>query len=191
MDIIERVIRALRSEGAVYKGILYGQFMLTREGLKLVEFNARFGDPEAMNVLPILETDFVDICQAIINGTLNRLRVRFSPKATVCKYVAPQGYPLASQAGRPLRVDRPAIEQLGARLFFSKVDQKEDHLLTTESRALAVLGIGDWVSEAEAIAEQALTCVSGDYHVRHDIGKPASLTSAGLLTAAQRAHATV
>jgi len=68
---------------------MYAGFMVTKNGLRLLEYNARFGDPEAMNVLPILKTDFVDLCRAVIDGTLGESAVEFEKKATVCKYIVP------------------------------------------------------------------------------------------------------
>ncbi|MBT6517590.1 MAG: phosphoribosylamine--glycine ligase, partial [Candidatus Marinimicrobia bacterium] len=79
--------------GEGYQGILYGGFMATASGVKLIEYNARFGDPEAMNVLSLLDSDFIEICNGITDGTLDNLDVRFQNKATVCKYAVPEGYP--------------------------------------------------------------------------------------------------
>ena len=94
LEITKKVVDAINQEtGLDYKGIIYGGFILTKDGVKLIEFNARFGDPEAMNVLPLLKTDFVSICQAIIVQELDRIKVKFEKKATVCKYVVPKGYP--------------------------------------------------------------------------------------------------
>jgi len=90
---MKKTVAAVKAEtGVEYKGFLYGQFMKTTKGLKLIEFNARFGDPEAMNVLPLMKTNFVDICWGIINGNLPD-SAEFEKKATVCKYLAPEGYP--------------------------------------------------------------------------------------------------
>ena len=91
VKIMQDTVNALKNEVGPYKGILYGQFMLCKDGPKLVEYNARFGDPEAMNVLPLLKTDFVEICKDIIDGTLKK--AHFEKKATVCKYIVPKGYP--------------------------------------------------------------------------------------------------
>src|SRR5439155_258251 len=90
--------------GQKYKGILYGGFMATRDGIRLLEYNARFGDPETMNVLSLLETDLVDICEAIIEEKLDELPISFQRKATVCKYVVPEGYP-----DRPVKGARIAL----------------------------------------------------------------------------------
>ncbi|MDD5168790.1 MAG: phosphoribosylamine--glycine ligase, partial [Syntrophales bacterium] len=95
LAITRKVADAIYMEtGEYYKGVMYGGFMITRTGVKLLEYNARFGDPEAMNILPLLATDFVDVCRAIIEGTLEKLPVIFDKKATVCKYVVPRGYGL-------------------------------------------------------------------------------------------------
>jgi len=76
-----------------FRGILYGGFIAVKDGVQLIEYNARFGDPEALNILPLLSSDFVEICQATISGDLNEDMVSFENKATVCKYITPEGYP--------------------------------------------------------------------------------------------------
>ena len=85
LKIIQNVIDAMAKEGCPYRGPIYGQFMLTVNGPKIIEFNARFGDPEAMNVLTVLKTPFVEICEQMATGTLQD-RIEFDDKATVCKY---------------------------------------------------------------------------------------------------------
>lgn len=153
-----------------YKGILYGGFMMTQGGLKLIEFNARFGDPEVMNVLPLLKTDFVDVCEAIINGTLDKISVEFEKKATVCKYVVPRGYP--TQPEKEMRID---ISDLPApsdklKIFYASVNKKPDGLYLTGSRAIALVGIGANLAEAEQIAEDAANRIKGPVRHRMDIG---------------------
>lgn len=171
LGILKKIIESLAKEGIEYKGVLYGQFILTDQGLKLIEINARFGDPEAMNVLSLLETNFLEICKAIVEGSLDRLNIKFSNKATVCVYVTPKGYGDNPKAEMPLRVDETEIEKLKAHLYYAKVNIVEDIVLTTTSRALAVVGIADSIEQAYLMAEEALACVHGDYHVRHDIAK--------------------
>lgn len=159
--------------GERYKGILYGSFMLTKHGLKVIEYNARFGDPEAMNVLPILRTDFVDICLAILEGRLSELDVSFERKATVCKYVVPQGYPTSLVAGAELDltavVDNPNLESYFAAAKSNRAGKVE----LTNSRAIAFVGIGDTLSQAEMIAERAASQVRGPVYHRRDIGTAA------------------
>ncbi len=174
LAILRGVVTALRDEGTVYRGILYGQFMMTEVGLRVVEFNARFGDPEAVNVLPLLETSLLEICEAIVGGSLSQCEIRFSPKATVCKYITPPNYPDDPQTV-PIRLDRPRIEAEGVKLYFAKVQEKDGQLLTTPSRFAALVGIADSIADAEAAVERALAHVDGRFHVRHDIGKPTLL----------------
>lgn len=171
VDIMQSIIGAMRADSTPYKGILYGQFILTSKGPKVIECNARFGDPEAMNVLPLLTTDFSEICGGIIDGTLSSKSASFMNKATVCKYVVPMGYGVESKIGEKVVVDEKKIEDGGAELFFASVNQKNDQIYTTSSRSLAVVGIEDSIFEAEKIAENALSNVKGKIFMRHDIGK--------------------
>lgn len=171
IDIMQHTIDAMRAEGIPYKGILYGQFILTIDGPKVLEFNARFGDPEAMNVLPLLTSDFTDICQGIIEGNLSSKKASFENKATVCKYVVPMGYGVKSLVGEKVELNQEKIKKSGAELFFASVNEKEGQIYTTSSRSLAVVGIEDNIFAAEKIAERALSHVKGNVFMRHDIGK--------------------
>ena len=170
--ILQRIIEALNGEGCKYIGPIYGQFMLTTYGPKIIEINARFGDPEAMNVLPLLETDFVEICSAMNYGNLNNKKLKISKKSTVCKYVVPEGYGVKSLVGEKVYVDKDAICSTGSKLFYASVNKGNDFVYTTSSRSLAVVGISDSLSNAEKICEEALKFVKGDHiFIRHDIGK--------------------
>ena len=93
--INENIIKNLKIyyPGIGYKGILYGSFIKTEEGIFVIEYNCRFGDPECINLLSILKTDFIDICLGIINENLNEINLEFENKATVCKYLVPKNYP--------------------------------------------------------------------------------------------------
>ncbi|MEE8470577.1 MAG: phosphoribosylamine--glycine ligase [Dehalococcoidia bacterium] len=177
LDVLKRIVEALRSDGITYRGVLYGQFIVTTDGVRLIETNARFGDPEAMNVLPLLESDFVEICHAILEGRLQEADVRFARKATVCKYVTPPGYGFEPKQGAIITLDEERLEGLpDVRRYFAKVERDEHHrLLTTTSRSIAFVGIAPSVEAAEVLVEEALVHVGGDYHVRHDIAKRAML----------------
>ncbi|MFB6134103.1 MAG: phosphoribosylamine--glycine ligase, partial [Halanaeroarchaeum sp.] len=105
IDVIEETVEALDD----YRGILYGQFMLTADGPKVVEFNARFGDPEAMNTLPVLETDFLDVLVAAREGR-PLPKPAFREQATVCKYAVPEGYPTDPTPGAKVGVDGDSID---------------------------------------------------------------------------------
>lgn len=160
------VLGIKKGTGVPYQGILYGQFMATEKGISVLEFNARFGDPEAMNVLPLLENDFLEVCLNIVNGTLNRVVVSFKKHATVCKYAVPAGYP-----DNPEKDAVVSVGDIGdALLFYSSVYEKDDKIYTTGSRAIAVLGIADTISEAERRAEAGISALKGNLYSRHDIG---------------------
>ena len=152
-----------------YKGILYGGFMATANGIKLIEYNARFGDPEAMNVLSILKTDFVEICEHIINGTLDKIDIQFENKATVCKYAVPEGYPDKPIKNKPVDVSKVKNPDL---LFYASVDIKDGLLVESGSRTIATVGISNSIFSAEKIAEESISCVEGPLFHRIDIGTP-------------------
>jgi len=176
LDITRQVAAAIyRETGEYYRGVMYGGFMITKSGLRLLEYNARFGDPEAMNILPLLETDFIDLCRAIINGALADLPVSFAPRATVCKYIVPRGYGLPKD--HPDAQSTSARIEVGdtspARIYYSSVDKREDGLYMTTSRAIGIVGIAGNLAEAEGIAERAVAAVTGPVAHRPDIGTAA------------------
>jgi phosphoribosylamine--glycine ligase len=166
--INQAVIKALIMEcGEPYKGILYGSFMATSHGVQLIEYNARFGDPEAMNVLSILDSDLTDICQSLVAGNLQANQVQFKPLATVCKYAVPLGYPDRPQTNQPLDVSQVINTE---QLYFAALTVRENTLYTSGSRALAIIGIAPTLAEAERIAEQEINRIEGPLFHRKDIG---------------------
>lgn len=167
LEITKKVCRALYEEaGDPYVGIMYGGFMKTKNGVRLIEYNARLGDPETMNVLPILKTDFVDICRAMIDSKLGTLDIGFAKKATVCKYLVPEGYPNTPTKGGKIEVD----ESADAYFYYAAVEGKEDGVHMSSSRAVGVVGIADTLEEAERIAEDGCSRVKGKVYHRRDIG---------------------
>ena len=170
LAILQSIVDAMAEEGCPYRGTMYGQFMLTVKGPKIIEINARFGDPEAMNVLSLIGDDFEDVCYRMATGTLDR-DVEFSKKATVCKYVVPRGYGVKSEAGHEISVDEEGVRNAGAVVYYANVDMKDGKLVTGTSRSLGVVGIADTLEEAESNCEAALKFVKCDaMAVRHDIG---------------------
>jgi phosphoribosylamine--glycine ligase len=167
-EITQRLMKVLEEEtGVQYKGIMYGGFIATKNGVKVIEYNARFGDPEALNALSLLNTNFVQVCDAIWNGDLGSLALDFAHKATVCKYVVPEGYPDEPRSG-----ERIEIHELptGVKLYFGNVDQKEDGLYLGSSRAVGLVGVADTIEEAEQLAEVGCGSVKGPVFHRKDIG---------------------
>ncbi|MFW5900608.1 MAG: phosphoribosylamine--glycine ligase [Halodesulfurarchaeum sp.] len=170
VDVLEETVEALGD----YRGVLYGQFMLTAAGPKVIEYNVRFGDPEAMNTLPALETEFIDVLGAARDGT-PLPELSFSGQATVCKYAVPSGYPVEPDAGAKVTVDVEDVPE--TELFYASVDDRADDIYTTTSRSFAVLGLGESISAAESRAEAALADVGRGFHIRHDIGTDELLES--------------
>jgi phosphoribosylamine--glycine ligase len=186
VNVLGAVVNALDD----YKGVLYGQFMLTESGPRVVEFNARFGDPEAMNTLPMMNTDFLDVLVAAREDR-SLPQLSFQPKATVCKYAVPDGYPTDPEAGAEVtinpegvatavgelttkqsRTDQSGANASDALLYYASVDDREDGIYTTTSRSYAVVGIGDSIAAAEEIVEGVLQRAGTEgLRVRHDIGK--------------------
>ena len=162
----ELVAKQLFEEtGTPYVGILYGGFMLTRDGVKVIEYNARFGDPEAMNVLSILESDFLSICISMIDGNLKSQDVSFERLATVCKYVVPVGYP-----DKPEKNFEVLCDQNDRSLFLASVMLKDQKLIACGSRTAAVVGKNKDVFQAELFAEAGIANISGNLFHRKDIG---------------------
>ena len=170
-EINTATAKALKNKfGDGYKGVLYGGFITTADGVKLIEYNARFGDPEAINVLSLLESDFIEICNGITDGRLNRVDVRFKNKATVCKYAVPEGYPDDPVKGES--IDLSNIENTDS-LFYASVDVHNGKLIEAGSRTIAVVGLAESISAAEQLAEKEVSAVSGPLFHRSDIGTAA------------------
>ena len=151
--------------GTPYIGILYGGFMLTRSGVKVIEYNARFGDPEAMNILSILESDFLSICISMVDGNLKTQDVSFERLATVCKYVVPVGYP-----DKPTKNFEVFCDQNDRSLFLASIMLKDQKLIACGSRTAAVVGKNKDVFQAELLAEAGIANISGKLFHRKDIG---------------------
>ena len=167
--INEQVIRALNDDcGVPYKGVLYGGFMATRDGVRLIEYNARFGDPECLNLLTLLRTDFVEICRAIADGTLDRIDVNFAHDATVCKYLVPEGYPDAPRTGDPVRL--PGNLPSNVQLFLGAVDERNGDLVATGSRTVGVVAQASTLARAERLCQSLIEQIPGPFFFRPDIG---------------------
>lgn len=167
-EITLKVMKALEKEcGERYVGVMYGGFIATKNGVKLIEYNARFGDPEAMNLLSVLKTDFVDLCEAAIAGKLSEMTLECENTATVCKYVVPMGYPDAPQKGGEIKVKNLPEN---CEVFYAAVDDQNGKLIMTGSRAIAFVGKAKTIEAAASIAQLAVEQVEGEVFYRKDIG---------------------
>ncbi|MBU0615097.1 MAG: phosphoribosylamine--glycine ligase [Nanoarchaeota archaeon] len=167
-NITLKMAEAIEKEtGIKYKGVMYGGFICTKDGVKLIEYNARFGDPEAMNILPVLKNDFVEVCKAVIDGTLDKITPSFREESTVCKYAVPEGYPSDPVSGRKISLKDVPSE---AKVYLASVEEKQGEIYMSRSRAVAFVGIASDLEDAEVIAENAVSSVKGPVAHREDIG---------------------
>ena len=165
------VVEALREKtGEGYRGILYGGFMATQNGIRVIEFNARFGDPEVMNLLSLLDSDFIDIAVAIADESLVDVEVSFKKQASVCKYSVPDGYPDNPEKNFAVDLSEVSIPD---QVFLGAVDLRDGKLIATGSRTAAVVGVADTIADAEQEAETLVNQIRGNLFHRPDIGTTA------------------
>ncbi|ALS29999.1 phosphoribosylamine--glycine ligase [Paenibacillus sp. 32O-W] len=176
-EAVERIIKptakALVSEGRPFRGVLFAGLMITKDGPKTIEFNARMGDPEAQVVLPRLETDLVDIILASLNGRLGELDIRWSGEAAVCVILASEGYPGSYPKGREIEGLADAEAQ-GALIFHAGTASRDGAIVTNGGRVLGVVGRGRGIAEARSRAYEAADAIRFEgKHYRTDIAAKA------------------
>lgn len=153
-NIIKPTARAMVSEGRPFRGVLFAGLMITKDGPKTIEFNARFGDPETQVVLPRLKSDLLDIFLASINGTLADIDISWSEEAAVCVVLASEGYPASYPKGLPIHgLDR--ITEQDALVFHAGTVEQDGAILTNGGRVLGIVGRGVDISSARANAYKA------------------------------------
>jgi len=166
-DVIRHISKIYRE---LFVGFLSGQFIKTSEGIKVIEFNVRPGDSEILNIVPILKTDFVDICEAMIDMELRNMHIVYENKATVCKYVVNKGFPKPKDDMR-MTIDEKAIRDGGGDLFYSCF-KVEENVYKPSPRGVAVTTKGDTLEEAYLLCEKLIAeNIKGEeiWH-RKDIG---------------------
>ncbi|MBS7248664.1 MAG: phosphoribosylamine--glycine ligase [Candidatus Jordarchaeales archaeon] len=163
VEIVSQTVRAIEKEvGEAYKGVIAGQMMLTALwGPTIIEFYSRFGDPEAVNVLPLLETDLVEVSEAIISQSLNKVKLEFRDSATVVKCVAPRGYPNRRDLakGHPIVIEEDKITKEGGRVFYGSIDLSNGEMVTGGSRAVEIFAEAETIPAASKIAEKCVSFV--------------------------------
>lgn len=166
----------LVADGIDYRGVLYGGFMLTPEGPKVLEFNARFGDPETQVVLPRLEADLVDIVLAVAEGRPDDIELRWSEQWAVCVVLASEGYPGAYEKGKVILGIEEAEELEGVTVFHAGTARNADgELVTAGGRVLNVVALGDSFDDAREKAYEACNLINFEgKQYRTDIGKKAA-----------------
>ncbi|WP_135255546.1 phosphoribosylamine--glycine ligase [Thermus caldilimi] len=144
-EILKPLIHGLRAEGVVYRGVVYAGLMLTREGPKVLEFNARFGDPEAQTLLPLLRNDLVDLALRVAEGRLRGTKLFWRQGASACVVLAAPGYPESPRKGIPLHVPEPPE---GVLIFHAGTRWERSSLVSAGGRVLNVVGLGETLEEA-------------------------------------------
>lgn len=167
--ILRPTIAAMAKEGRPYKGCLYAGLMITKEGPKVVEFNARFGDPETQVVLPLLKSDLVDIMLACADGTLDEEHIEWSDGAAVCVVIASGGYPKAYKKGFPID-GLEKVKALGTLVFHAGTAEKDGKIVTSGGRVLGVVATADDIRNAVDKAYKGVNAITfeGAFH-RTDI----------------------
>jgi phosphoribosylamine---glycine ligase len=169
-EVVDPVLAGMRDEGHPYRGFLYCGLMLTADGPKVIEFNVRFGDPEAQVVLPLLEGDLVGALQAAAAGDLRGRHVSLAPRAAVGVVLASGGYPDAFETGRPIEGVQDASALEGVTVFHAGTTMKDGRLVTSGGRVLTVVGEGDTHADAQARAYEGVDRIRFEgMHVRRDI----------------------
>ncbi|MEM3852442.1 MAG: phosphoribosylamine--glycine ligase [Methanomassiliicoccales archaeon] len=169
LEIMKKAVTALKKEGYEFRGTLYGGFIYTASGVKLLEFNARFGDPEAMNVIAVSEGDIGEFFMGAACGEIGS-KLTFRKLATLCRYFVPIGYGAKPVSGAEISVDNQCVSENGCSLYFASLEERNGKILTTSSRSLALLGVAEEPWLAVHALEAASHCVSGLVYSRKDIG---------------------
>ena len=170
--IFQKTVDAMKAEGREFKGVIFFGLMLTEKGPKVLEYNARFGDPEAQVVLPRMKNDIIDVCNACIDGTLDQIKVEFEDNAAVCVVLASDGYPVSYEKGLPIE----GLEAFDGKddyfCFHAGTKLADGRIVTNGGRVLGVTAKGATLKEARANAYAATEWITFENkYMRHDIGK--------------------
>ncbi len=171
-NIYQPTVDAMAAEGREFKGIIFFGLMLTEKGPKVLEYNARFGDPEAQVVIPRMKNDMVEVCQACIDGTLDQINLEFEDNAAVCVVLASDGYPVSYEKGFPIEGLESFEGKEGYYVFHAGTALKDGKIVTNGGRVLGVTAKGADLKEARKNAYAATEWIQFENkYMRHDIGK--------------------
>ena len=166
-EILEDLVRKFNRKVTSYVGPIYGGFVATHDGPKLLEINARLGDPEAMNVLSLMETSIMDVAARMLHGQQTRLE--FRDRINVIKYVVPRGYG-TKPTPSTLEIDEEKIMIKGLRIFYASVNLDGDRIKQTSSRSVALMSEGTDIEEINSRFSGISSMIKGEYEMRNDIG---------------------
>ncbi len=170
--IYQKTVDAMAAEGREFKGVIFFGLMITPKGPRVLEYNARFGDPEAQVVLPRMKNDIIDVCEACIDGRLDEINLEFEDNAAVCVVLASKGYPVSYEKGFPIKGFEKFKAEEGYYCFHAGTKKTEAGIVTNGGRVLGVTAKGATLKEARANAYKATEWIEFDNkYMRHDIGK--------------------
>ena len=170
--IYQPTVDAMKAEGRPFKGIIFFGLMLTEKGPRVLEYNARFGDPEAQVVIPRMKNDIVDLFESCIDGTLSRIELEFEDNAAVCVVLASDGYPVSYEKGYPIKGLETFEEKEGCWVFHAGTRWDNGQIVTNGGRVLGVTATGADLHKARANAYEAVRWIDFDNkYCRSDIGK--------------------
>jgi phosphoribosylamine---glycine ligase len=173
-EIMMPTIQAMASEGRPYKGVLYAGLMIDKDRIKVLEFNARFGDPEAQPLLMRIKNDIVPIMEATIEGTLDKCKLEIDDRAAVCLVMASKGYPGSYKKGIPISGFKDVKRMKDIVVFHAGTDKKDKKIVTNGGRVLGVTALGNSVKKAISRAYMAASKITWDgVYYRKDIGQKA------------------
>jgi len=173
-EVMMPTIQAMASEGRPYKGVLYAGLMIDKDRIKVLEFNARFGDPEAQPLLMRIKNDIVPIMEATIEGTLDKCKLEIDDRATVCVVMASKGYPGSYKKGIPISGLKDIKRMKNVVVFHAGTDKKDKKIVTNGGRVLGVTALGNSVKKAISKAYMAASRITWDgVYYRKDIGQKA------------------
>lgn len=170
--VYQVTVDAMAAEGREFKGIIFFGLMLTADGPKVLEYNARFGDPEAQVVLPRMKNDIIDVFEACIDGTLDQIDLQFEDNAAVCVVLASDGYPVSYEKGFEIKGLDKFEGKEGYYVFHAGTANKDGKIVTNGGRVLGVTAKGKDLKEARANAYEATKLIEFENkYMRNDIGK--------------------
>jgi phosphoribosylamine--glycine ligase len=171
-EVLQPFLRGIQAEGIKYQGLLFPGLMLTKRGLEVLEFNARFGDPETQALLPRLSSDLLELLEATVSGRLSEVTPRWSSAASVCVVLASKGYPDRAETGKPIVGLTEVTALKDVLVFHAGTREQEGRIVTAGGRVLGITAVGDSIRSARRKAYDAVSMIEFDgCYFRRDIGE--------------------
>lgn len=167
-EILQHIVDALRKRGSEFVGVIHGMFMVTKTGVVLLDVRASFGNPEAINNIMLLNEPLIGVLDSLKNHSLAPLS--FKDRATVVKYLVPEGYPNPPKKKNEIAIDEKVFWGNGTKYYFGSVEVKNKKMYTMPSRAIAVYALGETTEEADLKVERSISGIKGQLYWRSDIG---------------------